>query len=170
MSVLISDLVEDLVALLNQGESDWNTEGLTFVEAKAEGDPLLMLLPTLGVYITPVTSDYTFDGAFNRKRLLALNEDYTVKLIVSRVFEDLPTSGTESGANWSEFRKITDTRQFAERYILKYEHPLLKLQSVESQEVEEQEMDRRNFVAQTFFTYRERTCVSGHVSSSSLTP
>jgi hypothetical protein len=155
--MLLTELAEAVTQFLNDRRADWAPETVT---AKTELDPDKMLINALGVYITPLATNYSFDGAQGRGRLVTSLYTPRLALIVSRVFTELRTMDSDGVTNWSEAKIMLDTREKAELVILEFQSPNLTLLSVDPEPPEELELDHRNFVAMTQFTWQGVRCVS----------
>jgi hypothetical protein len=156
--MLLTDLAESLTAHLNTNKDKWTTEDIL---VKTELDPMLCMLSALGVYIMPNYILYLIDNAKVRDERVQITQQLMCSLIVSKVFTGLPTG--DGVANWSEAKPIIDTRQRTEECLLEYGNSALTLASVETQDVQEVELDNRNFIALSTFAYEQVVCVSAHV-------
>lgn len=151
----LTTIAELMAAHLNSSPENWG--GDAGIEVKTELDPLLCMLPELGVYIVPVTNNYSFQGSHTRGSAKQIYVVSFCSLIVSKVFEDLPTGvGVTS---WEEAKQIVDIRQQAELFLMKLHIPGLTLEEIESSDMEEVQMDVRNFAAITNFGYGQTICV-----------
>ena len=154
--MLLTDLAEALTEHLNSSPGKW--AGDLEVLAKTELDPSKLMLPELGVYILPQFVDYNTEPTGARNKVIqALVSTLHVSLVVSKVFLELPIS--DGVANWDEVKVIQDVRQRAEIWILQFPPiPGLTVAGVDPNALEELELDNRNFVALTTFSYQQSTC------------
>ncbi len=161
--MLLTTLAEEVTAFLNNDVSIWTPETIT---VKTELDPYLCLLSELGVYIVPGFIQLNIAASGTRPRSRPppqSNRSLFFNLIVSEVFDDLPTG--DGVANWGEAKAIVDTRQRAEERLMQFKSSSsssLTLVSVEPQPIDEAELEVRNFIAMTTFGYEETVCITEH--------
>jgi hypothetical protein len=154
--MLLTTLAEAVTAHLNSSPERW--AGDLEVEAKTELDPSKMMLQELGVYVMPQFVDYSMEISGARGAPQALVNILHISLVVSKVFEELPID--VGVANWSEAKVIQDVRQRAEIWILQFATPKLTLMGVDANALEEIELDNRNFVALTTFSFQQSSCAT----------
>jgi len=154
--MLLTELAEAVTAHLNSSPERW--AGDLEVIAKTELDPSLTMLKELGVFILPQFVDYNMEVSAARGAPQVFVNMLHVSLIVSKVFEELPID--VGVANWSEAKVILDIRQRAEIWILQFATPKLTLMAVDPNALEELELDNRNFVALTTFSFQQSSCAT----------
>lgn len=126
------------------------------VLAKTELDPSKALLDELGVYIMPQFIDYGIEASRPRGQPKILSNTLHVSLVVSKVFVDLPIgSGV---ANWDEAKIILDVRQRAELWLMQFSTSSMTIIGAEAEPLEELELNNRNFVALTTFSFEQSSC------------
>jgi len=153
--MLLTELAESVTAFLNDRRADWAPESVT---AKTELDPDKMLLNELGVYITPLVVNYGFDGVQSRGGAITIQRSMRLALIVSRVFTELRPMGSDGVTTWEEAKNLVDCRERAEKVIIQYQTSSLSLLDVDPDPIEELELDHRNFIAMTSFTWQDIEC------------
>ena len=155
--MLLSELAEAVTNYLNAQRSEWAPET---VVAKTELDPDKMLINGLGVYIVPITINYSSDGVAPRGGIIPIQRALRLALVISRVFSQLPTMGSDGVTNWEEAKIMLDTTEKAEKVIMGFQTSALTLIDVEPNPIEELELDHRNFVCLTSFAWQEVECES----------
>lgn len=145
--MLLSELSEQLLAILNS-----HPEGLGGVVARLTVDWVTALEQEgLQVILTPQFVQYTAEESQGRRQQITIHTVKYISLIVAKSLEQLPTSGDV--APWEETKDLLDIRERCEQYLIINWPAGTRLVDIESSQVDELQLDHRNFNAVTSFGY-----------------
>lgn len=158
--MLLTDLAVNIAERLNKNKSIWNKLPLV-VDAEVCIDWVSEVCQDgYKVLVVPELNQYASDETTTREHVKVLNVNKYISILVGYTFSSLPTNDTV--ASWKEMKYIVDTRELLEMFLIKgdYTDLGLNISEIESQPINEQELDRRNFNAVTSIAFNDVLCNS----------
>ena len=156
--MLLTELTDLIVEQLNDKQSLWKPPGLV-VKAIPTIDWVGAIYETgFKVLVVPELIQYNIGEDNTREKVKTLSKIKYISVLVGKTF----TSKTDinQAATWDETKDISDARERIEDLLVttNYFPQKLTLVEVESQPIDEQELDRRNFNAVTSFGFENIEC------------
>lgn len=151
----LTELAETIRDYLNTTPGEWD-QGLGLEAIVAVDWVNALKQPGIQVIISPELNQYTIENSSGRKRIITLDTTKYVHLIIGKTFESLPD--TDDIAPWNELKQIIDLREDLELLLISNWPPGTQLINVETQPIDEQQLDYRNFNALTSFGYTVPSC------------
>jgi hypothetical protein len=164
--MLLTKLAENVQQRLNDNRDQWAPETKA-VKAEVCIDWVTAVCsPGFKVLVIPELNQYLADDSNSREWVKKLQITKYLSIIVGYTFEE-PTYN-DTIATWEESSFILDTRERIEIFLLSqsYEEQKLLITDIESQPVNEQELDRRNFNAITSIGFDQLLCSTPQESNS----
>ena len=164
--MLLTLLAEQVKARLNANKAIWLPDEIV-TEAEVTIDWVTEICqPGFKILIVPELNQYTADETNSRERIKGLQVTKYLSIIVSYTFKEHTYNDT--AATWAESKFIIDVRERIELFLLQQSYSDLDLLivDIESQPMNEQELDRRNFNAITSIGFDEQLCDTVQASSS----
>ena len=151
----LTELAETIRDYLNTTPGEWD-QGLGLEALVAIDWVNALKQPGIQVIISPELNQYTIDNSAGRKRIITLDTIKYIHLIIGKTFESLPN--TDDVAPWDELKQIIDLREDLESLLIGNWPLGTQLVDVETQPIDEQQLDYRNFNALTSFGYQVPKC------------
>lgn len=151
----LTELAETIRDFLNSTQENWD-QGLGLEAIVAVDWVNVLKQPGIQIIISPELNQYTIESSSGRKRIISVDTIKFLHLIIGKTFESLPNN--DDVAPWEELKQICDIREDLEMLLISNWPPGTQLLSVETQPIDEQQLDYRNFNALTSFGYSVQSC------------
>lgn len=154
--MLVTQLVDDIVAALNLSPEKWGDGTL----AIATMDYVTCLSKTqLQVLVVPDLVTYNFEAPASRRRINNVSTLKSISIMVGKSFVGLALN--DDVAPWAETKGLMNIRERICQFLIATPIPGLALVGIEETPVDELALDERNFIAISTFNYDTVQCGSG---------
>lgn len=164
--MLLTELVENVVYRLNQNKSVWVPNGKSVVAKPCIDWVTEVYNPGFKVLVVPELNQYLADETNSREWIKNLEVTKYLSILVNYTFEK--STYNDTAATWDESKLILDTKEHIEKFLIResYQDIKMLITDIESQPINEQELDRRNFNAIITLGFNDLECSSTPRSNS----
>lgn len=164
--MLLTELAENVQQRLNANKVEWAPTNKSIKADVCIDWVTASCSPGLKVLVVPELNQYLTNESNSREWVKNLQITKYLSIIVAYTFET--QSYNDTIAPWNEIKFILDVREKIELFLISQSYNDIKLliTDIESQPVNEQELDRRNFNAITSFGFDQQLCNTQQESNS----
>lgn len=156
--MLLTALAENIRDRINSNKELWTPDDLSRKAEACIDFVTPVSQPGFKLLVVPEMNTYLADETNSRQKVVTLDVTKFITIIVGYTFESQTYQDTV--ATWEEASFILDVREKIELFLLTqcYQDINLLITDVDPQQINEQELDRRNFNAITSFGFNDQPC------------
>jgi hypothetical protein len=157
---MLAELVEEITLALNTSSSTvWGTLKVPdYVTAEECLDPeYLIQAKTKKLFVMPLYTGFSSDTTLKRNKVQSVGSSLIVSVSLLIPFQEFSTKDV---TNWAETKKILELREKIDLFVIKKFQSNLGFQfsSADPQPPVEIELNQRNFLSSTEFTFEGQVC------------